>query len=364
MIVQDHLESYDLYLLTRCPLFVGNGKSYNKTEYMFDPNTFEVAILDEHAFVQFLVKHNLMDLYESFILSDRENKRLYPFLSKDCGMTRSEINSITRYKLYAGYALDDAHTLKEIYSFNRDSSGKAYIPGSSLKGALRTVLLQQMILRNGGGTSIDREIPEGKYFNTLHCSMERDSNLPKNDPVNSVMRGVSISDSDVIPDSALTISTKIDTDIRGYENAINLCRECVAPGTKIHFKLTLDTSVLHDTITVDTIRSAIAEYGEYYGKKYVSHFERPKDDSGESYQNCIVLGGGSGFFSKSLAYPYLGEEKGLKYVSNMLDDKFSRPSKPRSKKSDENLGISPRMMKYTEYKRKLYPYGVCEVIIK
>ena len=364
MKVQDHLISYDLYLVTRSPLFIGNGKSYKKTEYMFNPRTYEAEILDEQTFMEFLVKHNLMDRYEKFILSNRSDKLLYPFLSNECGMTRQEIDSIVRYKLYAGYALDETHTLKEIYSFNRDSAGRAYIPGSSLKGALRTVILQQMILRDGGGMSIDREIPEGKYLTTLRCSLDKNTGLPKDDPVNSIMRGISVSDSDIIPDSDFTIATKIDSDVHGYENAINLCRECVSPGVKIHFKLTLDTSVLGDALTAEALQNAISEYGQYYAKTYVSHFSRPKDDSGESYRNCIVFGGGAGFFSKSLAYPYLGQEKALKYVSSKLDQQFSKNNKSRSKSSDESLGISPRMLKYTEYKRLLYPFGVCEVIIK
>ena len=358
----DHLSSYDLYLVTKSPLHVGNGRSYTKTEYIFNPNTLDVGILDEYAFIRYLVENGLMDRYEKFILSDRGDKRLYPFLTQECGMTNKEIDSLIQYKLYAGYALDDTHTLKEVYSFVRDTNGKAYIPGSSLKGALRTVILQQMILSDGGSSSIDREIPEGKYLNTLRCSLDRDTGLPKNDAVNSIMRGISISDSDIIPNSDFTISIKIDTDIHGYENAINLCRECVAPGVKIHFKLTLDSSVLHDTVTADTLRIAISEYGRYYEKTYVSHFERPKDDSGESYRNCIVLGGGAGFFSKSLAYPYLGEIKALKYVSDRLDYQFKNRSK--NGKSDTSLGISPHMLKYAEYKRLLYPYGVCEVIIK
>ena len=362
MKAMEHLTSYDLYLVTRSPLFVGNGKSYTKTEYIFNPNTYEVGILDETSFIQFLVEHNLMDRYEKFILSGNSDKRLYPFLSQECHMTRHEIDSITQYNLYAGYALDDAHTLKEIYSFNRDMNGRAYIPGSSLKGALRTAILQQMILRDGGGQAIDKDIPEGRYLNTLRLSLDRESGKPKNDAVNSIMRGISVSDSDVIPDKDFTISTKIDTDIHGYENAINLCRECVSPGVKIHFTLTLDTSVLHDVISVDTLRSAINDYGEHYAKNYISRFERPKDDSGETYRNCIVLGGGSGFFSKTLTYPYLGREKAVKYVTDTLDRKF--PKRIKKDKSDISLGISPRMLKYTEYKKLLYPYGVCEVIIR
>lgn len=360
MTEQGHLKVYDLCLRTKSPLFIGNGKSYTKLEYLFDPDTFDVSVVDQHKLFQLLIDRDFVDLYEAFMLSRGFNKSLSRFLLNDLRLSRKDIARIVRYTISGKYALDENHSLKELYSFHRDESGKAYIPGSSLKGAFRTVLLQQMILKDEKRSPYLQRgsIPEGRYLHTLRCKLDRESNTPKDDPVNSIMRGISISDSEYIPDSKFTISTKIDTGYHGGENDINLCRECVVPGTEIHFRITLDQSVLHESITIDTLRNAIAEYGHYYRQTYVSSFERPLDDSGETYKNCIVLGGGAGFFSKTLVYPYLGKEKGFAYVTETLDRKF--PARARAKEHD--AGISPRKLKYTEYQKKLYPFGVCEVI--
>ena len=360
MTEQGHLKVYDLCLRTKSPLFIGNGKSYSKLEYLFDPNTLDVTVVDQHKLFQLLIDRDYIDLYEAFMLSSGSGKSLSRFLFKDCRLSRKEIAEIARYTISGKYALDEDHSLKELYSFHRDASGKAYIPGSSLKGALRTVLLQQMILKDENHfPNLQRgNIPEGRYLHTLRCKLDKTSGTPQDDPVNSIMRGISISDSEYIPDSKFTISTKIDTGYHGAENDINLCRECVVPGTDIHFQITLDQSVLHESITIDTLQAAIAEYGRYYSETYVSCFERPLDDSGETYKNCIVFGGGAGFFSKTLVYPYLGKENGFTFVTQTLDRKF--PSLAKAKEHDS--GISPRKLKYTEYQKKLYPFGVCEVI--
>ena len=87
-------------------------------------------------------------------------------------------------------------------------------------------------------------------------------------------------------------------------------------------------------------------------------FEEPENSAYEEYQNCLILGGGAGFFSKTLAYPYWGAEEALQRVSNRLDRSFPK----HHHKSDQE--ISPRMLKYAQYCGELYPYGVCEVDIR
>ena len=73
-----------------------------------------------------------------------------------------------------------------------------------------------------------------------------------------------------------------------------------------------------------------------------------------------MLGGGVGFFSKSLAYPYLGEEKGLQWTSRRLSLAFRNHHHER----DVELGISPRTLKYGRYRQRLHAYGACEVTIQ
>lgn len=111
---------------------------------MYNNRNGKVSFLDEQKFFSFLVEHDLVDKYGQFMLSEQSN--LWAFLSKDCGISDAELKTLTRYQIEVGDALDAEHSLKEIHAFQRDAQGHAYIPGSSIKGALRTAWLLSAVL--------------------------------------------------------------------------------------------------------------------------------------------------------------------------------------------------------------------------
>ena len=140
----------------------------------------------------------------------------------------------------------------------------------------------------------------------------------------------------------MILAGKIDADPDGQTHRINLCRECIRPGTALHFKLTLDQSVLHQKITAEGLMRSIRTFDSFYEK---------------AYNNTLFLGGGVGFFSKTLTYPYLGEKDGLQAAINELNRSFRK----HRHEEDRADGISPRTTKYALYEGELYPYGLCEV---
>jgi CRISPR-associated protein Csm5 len=250
-------------------------------------------------------------------------------------------------------ALTKEGTLAEIKQFTRDTRNRPYVPGSSLKGALRTAILIKLIaggqkrpLRLNSRTSLEVE-PD--YLNLL----ERNTKRPK-DEVNSVMRGVSVSDSLPINNRDIMLARKVDVSLAGRENPINVIRESVKPNVKIQFKLTLDTSV-KSFIDAAFIRQAVAEYGEYYRKVYYSRFKLPAYAQPETFDQCLVLGGGAGYFSKNIVYPMLGYPEGLNFVASYMEGKFQS----HHHDEDTGLGISPHMLKYTLYQTRRWHMGVC-----
>ena len=93
----------------------------------------------------FLQKSNLAEEYEKFMLNDK---------SKDLGywlrehkIKNEDINKWTKYELDCGDAIFENKKM-EIIPFIKDVYGKPYIPGSSIKGMLRTILLCYDILNN------------------------------------------------------------------------------------------------------------------------------------------------------------------------------------------------------------------------
>lgn len=363
MIREEHLELYDLILTVKAPLFVGSGKSYVKKAYLFlspeitrSPGA-KVMLLDEGAFFRLLVERNLVDQYERFMLSAQTD--CFRFLTSDCHLTMREISAVSRYTIDVEDALDRNHSLKEIHAFVRDACGRAYVPGSSVKGALRTALLTDLVLQTPEQHSLPdprRGFPEGQFLHTLSLKKDK-SGVPLDDAVNSILRGLYISDSLPVDDSSMMLAGKIDADICGETHKINLCRECIKPGTQLRFKLTLDRSVLKDRITADSLMESIQAFDRFYEDAWLRAFQIPARGVDVVSDSYLVLGGGAGYAAKTLVYPYLDERAGVREVSQILSRAFPR----HRHEHDLDAGISPRMAKYAQFRGSLYPYGLCEV---
>lgn len=362
MIRQDHLQVYDLVLTTRSPLFVGSGQEYTKKEYLYNPKNNMVSFLDQEKFFALLAGKGLIDAYEEFMLSPEQD--LYRFLTKDCGIPSNQHQAFIRCRVSAAEALAENRPLKEIKAFQRDAAGRAYVPGSSVKGALRTAWLLDAVLEDARPHELAHSrrrndsvrFPEEAYLNKLSLDQKRKENA-----VNDLLRGVLVSDSAPVPDQAMILAGKTDALPGGGVHSIPLCRECVKPGVPLRFKLTLDTSVLNGRITAETLLRAVNRYDQYYTNTYLRHFTLPRGAASPPLQNCLILGGGAGFFSKSLAYPYLGEKNGLEWTAEEMSRQFQKHG---HQKDRDSYRISPHTAKYAGYGQKLYPYGICEVTLQ
>lgn len=355
------MQVFDLTLKTRSPVFIGCGKSYTKKEYLFDPRNNTVSFLDERLFFSYLAEHDLADAYEEYILQGT-SRNLRDFLLNVCRVPQAEINRWTRCRINAGDALDDRHTLKEIQRFIRNGNDRIYVPGSSIKGALRTVLLKAMLLA-APPEQPDRNLPferfgsfEDAWFHTLSLKKDRNQVVQTGNPLNSILQGVRISDSLPISDSELCLTRKIDEFLDEHYNQINICRECIRPGTIIRCTVTLDQSVLQGKITKERIEDAIAAVSAYYQETVINRYPH-----GSNCMNSktILLGGGAGFQSKTVTDAYYGADA-LEITSKVLDKAFRKHNHWR----DPAIGISPRALKETDFGEAAYPYGVCEVFIR
>lgn len=355
MIKQDHLQVYDLSLTTCGLLFIGCGKELPKKEYILNTRADTVSFLDERKFFDLLIQCDLVDSFESFCM--RAGGDLYQFLHQTCKLTPEQVAPAVRYTIRADGALDADHSLKKIQCFMRNAQGQVYVPGSSVKGALRTALLYARIAAEGrlhSQQTLRNKIPEETYLHTLNCTGNQ------RNAINSLMRGVQVSDSEPVANTAMTLALKNDGFIDGGTKAIPICRECIAPGVTMHCRLTLDQSILHNQITAESIMNAVNAFDRFYQRTYARHFVAPHNSMQPGNRSVLFLGGGAGFFTKSLAYPYLGERQGLKFVADMLTRKFNKHHHER----DIQLGISPHTMKYGKYRRGLQPFGACEVSIR
>ena len=353
MIREGSLCAFKLILKVRTPVHIGSGQQVMKNEYLFNAETGEVTMLDVEKMLMLLAQKGFADRYEEHILSGERGG--LNGLMRICGLTRDDLSSAILYKTKAGDALDEDHQLSQINRFIRTAEELPYIPGSSLKGAIRTILLHKLI-STGGLTeqeSGDRRL-EDKIINTLPIPGGKDFDMTR-----SVMRGLLVSDSEPVSNDCMILAGKTDVSTFGNPHPINkVVRECAAPGTRFCFMVTIDSSLID--LTPDSLMAAIRDYRQYYRREYSSRFKQPERAVADNDDNIIILGGGSGYFSKNIVYHSIGYDKGLRRVSQYMTAKF----KDHHHDNDEKLGISPHMIKYTRCGGSLRQFGLCEVSIE
>jgi len=382
MIQQDHLQVFDLTLKTQSPLFVGSGRKIGKREYIYSPNQGCVKILNMELFFDYMLRHDLVRQFEKFMLSS--NSSLLDFWTRDCHLAEDWLEHpklmgdkpLVQYRLAVTEDVAGYNGTKEIHQFQRDAYGRAYIPGSSLKGALRTAWLVHLLLHETPVSDKKRTLeafevnhdyafPEGSYANKLRSGAAAD------DILDSIFRGVQVSDSAPIDNDKLILTgrTLISPlsaarveDFDGDAKDLPLYQECVRPGETIRFRLTLDQSILNryaHPITKDALLEAIAEFSSFYQDTFLSHFPQGHPVANIPDTPHLILGGGTGFFSKTVGYPYLKDDyaAALKWTQRILQTQHGRHQ------ADISLGVSPHRARYITYAGKRYPAGFCEVNI-
>lgn len=375
MIRVNHLAKYQVILTTRSPVFIGSGMEVTKKEYYYDHSKKRVHILNLEKFIRLIVDKGLSDAYEAYVLRGAYREYLADFL-RDHRISRAEIEAITDYIIDSADALPPEHSLKEIKLFMRNAYQQPYIPGSSLKGALRTALLVKMLHEDGDKRNKSADLflmairsqqqrnrnyakeatarIEENYINTLGQNRKKTG-----DAVNSLMRGISVSDSQPVRDTdAMILCGKNDLSVTGNIKPLNVVRECLRPNVKVSFDLCLDSSILKK-IDIGYIQAAIRDFGAYYAENFDSKFKKPVSAAAEKFQDTLILGGGAGFFSKTIVYALLGQTRGLKFVSDYMQNQFRQ----HKHEMDLETGISPHRLKHTFYRRQSYHYGVCGVEI-
>lgn len=354
MIGLDFKTQYALTLTVASPTFIGSGNSYGKKEYIFNPNTNRISMIHPAKFADLIVQHNLLDEYETFALSPNPRETLFQFL-RTYGLDK-DAKTIALYTCDAAGCLDESHSLKEVFSFMRDSQYRPYIPGSSLKGALRTSILVKEILADNAQKAkavLDNfdikpnqkwNAIEQAYLHTLHLTARQDN------AVNSQLRTLSISDSNPLKDDALAVFPKIDVSTNGNAKSINVVRECLQENTTAIFALSLEAG----GVSIQELQEAVSVSAEFYRDTYLRHFA-----IGEGVDfyagDFLMLGGGNGFFAKNIVYAALGHTKGLQQVANQMERTF------RNHRHDKDFlqhHISPHILKYTQDSQGFTPMGV------
>ena len=348
--MESYLKKYKFVFNTVGPVFIGSGQNLKKKEYIFDKNKGRVKIIDVNKMLGFICKDkNLMRDYEKLMMSGDKSDDLQSFFDDHKISEKDYKNWILRECNVKGNFNGE-----DINTFVRDGRGEAYIPGSSLKGMFRTVILSYLIrhadeeyknemrARVAEDLSDEHldEVDKEMSVKFLHSKL---TDSDRKDMVNSIMRGLIISDSKKIADKNMALYRKFDMSVKGEGHSLNLVRECVDFKVKIETTITIDTTIF--PYTKDELFKMFEEFTQYYKEILEDKFKGCPKHSVSNKR--FFLGGGAGFISKTDLYALFDEKRAIEITGRILDSKFDN----KEHLSDAKVhGISPRILKCVEIK--------------
>jgi CRISPR-associated protein Csm5 len=359
--MKNFLKNYEFTLTVKGPVHIGDGKTLTKVDYFFYKD--RIYFPNLHKMFLYIKQMHLTSDYESFMYSANNNltywlndKRIISAVAEKC----------TDYSI--SLVGSSASKPRNLSTFVKDPYGNPYIPGSSLKGLIRTLLLAKEIVDNPDNyAEIESDIRSGIRnpranknnmlnresstleeiaFHKLNCSDKR-----KN-AVNDVFKGLIVSDSQPLSTNDLIVTEKIDYNVVGNEKPLPLYRESLVPNTQVKFNVTIDTSIFN--YTIDDILQAVKLFAEDYYTYFSSNFRGIKKPT----SNTVWLGGGAGYVSKTIMYNLFGDD-----AYNIVSSVLNVTAKQHHHDKDKKKGVSPVTVKLTKYNNTLCHYGECTLSI-
>ena len=396
-------KEYELECLS--PVHIGSGETLKAFEYLYDKGQETAYFLDEAKWIAFLEQHQLMDAFARYLETvSRALEKKSPYKGqyvwewlREKGITNEKIRSlgIRQAKAVADTMQGKKDNLNDIACQISMTDGRPYLPGSSLKGAMRTGILYHLLQENTTlkktcwqkvKAELGKEDDKGRSINfkqqkkdwgmivqnlendllgqlqSPHVDERRKKLTPQ---VKSVMRGLIVSDAVCDSGQETIILKKIDAseyvDItRMKEKTLPLSRECIPAGAKFRFRVAMDQAMLQeigirDANEIWEMCHEFVSFGldiqkKVFGGDYEKEFQ-------EAYEANLMLGGGTGFLSKSLLYALAPSEKEARDVVKYYLSRAFRQH--RHEELDQQ--ISPRTLKLTRTRKSSSLMGLCRV---
>ena len=374
-----HLERLNIVLRALAPVFIGSGERLNKKEYIFDANKGVIYFPDFSRLIPFLKSRSLLPKYEEFLIQPRY-KDFRAFL-EDNKISKADYPSFVSYSIAAGEAAR-VQNFREVLTFVKDPEGRPYIPGSSVKGAIRTALAARLIKKGEWERdrrnieSADTSVAPRHYLSRESSALEKkiffrlgirdpENGEALSGPINDFMQGIRISDSASMDFENLTLAGKYDRKPDGTVNQLPIFRECLIPGAEAHLLMLLDMPVLAKVgLNLDSIEDALHSFADMHYANFEQIFaELPEDATAAPNQGVdIILGGGAGYVSKTLTYNLFPKrEQAVPVAAKILAKQFQKHG---HLKDAGNYNVSPHILKTTMYAGEYYQMGRCELILK
>lgn len=393
----DYLEHKTYELTCISPVHIGSGETLKKYEYLYDNKKNIVYFPDKNKWISLLQKYNLFEEYLEYVNNPEQLTRMngftwlkevYKINERDIIATASRKAMAPKNIAVSKGGRNIKGNINDIVTAISLGGGGLYIPGSSIKGALRTGFIYHLLGKNRDITDylegkiesllkqyfnrrdieretdrLDKEI-EKKLFSVLKFDTEKN-----NSSIKSAMRGLIVSDAVPVGKINSVIVQKLDgmldKDGRGVvTKPLPIVRECIPSDSKLKVKISFDKRMMAE-LGIKSIDEIIG-FAREYTKAGLSELKRTfnKDKSDKLY-NAIFqeaegadffLGGGTGFLSKTIWIALFANKR-----TDMIRSLLGIITPPKHNHKIKDKYISPRTLKMSEVDGDYRLMGMCQL---
>jgi len=285
----------------KTPIFIGNGEQYYPNDYYIGDDY--ICFIDKEKFDKKIKKENLID---EFIKSSEDIEDLLGFIDENMEENLCKekliVNSKTLDNLYNNYSRPIEAFIKDKFYF------KPIIPGSTLKGIIRTALLDYILHRD---FDIDKLKYREKELQTIVFCNENRNNKGyfQFDAKKDILKALFVEDLKPKNHQLKIISPKNRPYKKDKDNPIPVVLESLIDGEfegeirvdefllKNDRNLSLNRFFQKEPLSIDLIKKALKNF---YERVYNSEIRRFRAKVPFYNENLIKIGKYAGAGSKGL----------------------------------------------------------------
>lgn len=321
---------YKCKLLAISPIHIGSGKDYGPSEYV--PSK---AKLKSGKVVKTIKRVDFANYYMS-LEDDKKDRFLQNLSDSKFKLEQYDSNINKKYTKYN--SINKASSETTDISEHIKTSDEMYIPGSSIKGAIRSAIFYDLF-EYDDIDDVDNLIRDGKYgpfIDRRNYSTFIDSFFSAkygNSAQKSIMRFIQIGDSTTIKTPTIHEVVSIMAKERGrmpdgtqfyarHGNVVRSFYETIDRGNKVYsdFTISFDDEILYklglsdksNILDIDYIKEAIynfskdlidyeLEFADKYDIDYLTKFYKDLAKRNTKEAPLLRIGAGSGFMATTLA---------------------------------------------------------------
>lgn len=369
------------------PLHIGGGEDshLDKKGYIYDQKARSVKIVDQKEWVNLLAGTRTYDLFMEHIKKNagqhqKNTVNLHDFVRSHMRVSPNMLKRIFSEELDVSHL--GGERINDIHLFVRDAWKRPYIPGSGLKGAIRTAVLANWLMdhpdernryyRKAADAArlyaLPRSRRDGKRdLERLVREMEKEI-LGNHSKDNSQLPiGISISDSEAFEKGQTLLLKDMDYLVMKKDtNEISNFREYLKPGAEAEVLVRINPAKAgcYGIRTFEDLKRALdrttAEIlgsgGLFADKMQVEDFLPAGGARG------VILGANTGFHQKTLAL-FLAPDRNalLELGRDLLHNPNARGSGAKIMGHQKDRGISPRVLNYVNCQGRRMVCGLADL---